>query len=65
MDGFALMFWVAVGGLVLLVAAGGVEWLLSRPDRRWLKRLHDQERARTAWQSRVMIDQCFFKQEDK
>jgi len=64
-DGLALMFWVFVGMGVALIAAGGVEWILSRPDRRWLKRLHDQERARIAWQSRVILDQCFYKQEDK
>ena len=63
MDGFALMFWVAVGGLVLLVAAGGVEWLLSRPDRRWLKQLRQLERARVSWDARCVRDQCFYKGE--
>ena len=47
-NGFALLFWVLVGLFAMLVAAGGVEWLLSRPDRRWLKRLHMIERGRAA-----------------
>lgn len=60
-DGFALLFWFAVGGLVLLVAAGGLEVLLSRPSRRWIKRLHELERARIAWQARVVAEQHFWR----
>lgn len=63
-DGMALMFWVGVAGIAVLVAAGGVEWLLSRPDRRWIKRLHELERARVDWQARVVASQCFYKQDD-
>lgn len=62
-DGLALMFWVAVGGLVLVVAAGGIERLLGRPDRRWIRRLQELERARCDWQARVIRDQSFFKGE--
>lgn len=61
-DGMALMFWVAVGGLVLLVLAGGLEWLFSRPDRRWIKQLRELEHARVAWQARVIRDQCFWRE---
>jgi len=62
-DGIALMFWVLVGMGVALVAAGGVEWLLSRPSRRWVRRLRQLERARTDWRSRVVASQAFFKED--
>jgi hypothetical protein len=60
-DGMALMFWVLVAMGVFLAAAGGVEWLLSRPDRRWIRRLRQLEAARCDWQARVIRDQCFYK----
>jgi hypothetical protein len=60
-DGMALMFWVFVGMAVALVAAGGVEWLLSRPGRRWLRQLHQLERARVSWQAKVIADQHFWR----
>lgn len=63
-DGVALMFWVFVGVAVMLVAAGGVEWLLSRPDRRWLRKLHELERARLDWSARCIESQCFYKRDD-
>ena len=62
-DGLALLFWVFVAIAVMLVAAGGVEWLLSRPDRRWLKQLRQLERARVSWDARCVRDQCFYKGE--
>ena len=45
-DGFALLFWVGLLGVVILVAAGAVEWALSRPDRRWIRRLRRIEAGR-------------------
>jgi peptidoglycan/LPS O-acetylase OafA/YrhL len=59
-DGMALAFWVCLGLFVLLVAAGGVEWFLTRPSRRWLRRLQELERARVDWQARVVREQCFY-----
>ena len=60
-DGIALAFWLLLGLAAVLIAAGGVERLLSRPDRRWLKRLHELERARIAWQARCIENQCFYR----
>lgn len=62
-NGMALAFWICVGVFAFLVAAGGVEWLLTRPSRRWVRRLRELERARVSWQARVVADQCFFKGE--
>lgn len=59
MDGLALMFWMAVIGIAALVAAGGVEWALSRPDRQWIRRLRALERARDDWRERVVSEQRF------
>lgn len=47
-DGFALLFWAGLAGFVILVIAGGIEWLLSRPSRQWIRRLHQIERGRAA-----------------
>lgn len=58
-----LMFWMGLLGIAILVAAGGVEWLLSRPSRRWLKRLRGIERARLDWQARCIENQCFYRSE--
>ena len=60
-DGFALAFWLGVGLLVFLVAAGAIERVLSRPDRRWVRRLHELERARCDWRARVVASQNFWK----
>ena len=62
-DGIALVFWMAVLGLVILVAAGVVESALSRPSRGWIRRLRKLDRARVRWASMVVADQCFYKQE--
>lgn len=62
-DGMALMFWMLVAMFVFLVAAGGIEWLMSRPDRRWIRRLRELEAARCDWRARVVAGQCFYKQE--
>jgi hypothetical protein len=56
-----LLFWVFVGLFAFLVAAGGVEWILSRPDRSWVRRLHSLERARCDWQARVVASQNFWR----
>lgn len=61
-DGMALMFWVFVGMAIALVAAGGIEWTLSRPDRRWIRRLQQLERAKLDWQARMIRDQCFWRE---
>lgn len=61
-DGLALLFWVGLAGIAVLVAAGGLEWLLSRPDRRWLRRMRDLERARIDWAARCVRDQAFWKE---
>jgi hypothetical protein len=55
------MFWVFVGLAVFLVAAGGVEWILSRPDRRWVRRLRSIERARADWAARCIEEQSFWR----
>lgn len=47
-DGIALAFWICVGLFVLLVAAGGIEWFLTRPSRTWLRRLRSLEAGRRA-----------------
>jgi hypothetical protein len=62
-DGLALMIWVLLAIGVLLAAAGSVEWLLSRPSRRWIRKLRELERARLDWSARVIAGQCFWKQE--
>ena len=58
-------YWLAipVALLAAFVFAGWVEWVLSRPSRRWLKHLRDLERARVAWEASVIETQVFFKQE--
>lgn len=52
-------------GLILVVLlACVVPWLaaeLARPSRRWLRRLHQQERARLDWQARCIENQCFYR----
>lgn len=56
--------WLALLCLWLsLLLLGGVciEIWINRP--RWLRRLHSQERARVAWQAKVIADQAFFKRE--
>ena len=61
----AAFWWLALltGFLVLLVVpAIVVEWLLSRPDRRWLRQIHDLEAARHDWRARVIRDQCFWRE---
>ena len=62
-DGIALVFWMSVVGLVIVVLAGGIEAMLSRPSRRWIRRLREIERARARWAAMVIEDQCFYKQE--
>lgn len=58
-------YWLAILVVILgaFVFAGWVEWILSRPSRRWLKHLRDVERARVAWAARVIETQVFWKQE--
>jgi hypothetical protein len=60
-DGIALAFWLFVGLAVFLVAAGGLEWLHSRPDRRWIRRLQRLERARVDWAARCIEQQSFWR----
>ena len=62
-DGIALVFWMAVLGLVIVVLAGGIEAIFARPSRRWIRRLRDIERARARWAAMVVADQCFYKQD--
>lgn len=62
-DGMALMFWAFLGLFVFLVAAGVIERLMSRPGRRWIRRLRELERARIAWQARCIENQCFYRSE--
>lgn len=45
-DGVALMLWVLLGVLALLAAAGGIEWMLSRPSREWLRSIRRGEVSR-------------------
>ena len=61
-DGIALAFWLLLGLGAVLIAAGAVERVLSRPDRRWLKRLRELEHARIDWRARVIRDQCFWRE---
>ena len=60
-DGIALAFWIFLALFCVLVGAGAIEWMLSRPSRRWLRRLRDIERARIDWQARVIQDQSFWR----
>ena len=60
-DGIAMLFWAGLAGLVFLVAAGAVEWVLSRPSRAWVRRLRDLERARSDWRSRVVAGQTVWR----
>lgn len=62
-DGMALMFWVLLGLFAFLAAAGGIEWLMSRPDRRWIRRLREIEAARCDWRARCIENQCFYRSE--
>jgi peptidoglycan/LPS O-acetylase OafA/YrhL len=58
-DGFALLFWAGVAGLVIVVAAGGVEWLLSRPSRRWIRRLQRIQAGRARQEAEFIASNCF------
>ena len=60
-DGLALMVWLGLFGLVFGFAALAVEHLFNRPSRRWVRRLHELERARCDWRARVVASQNFWK----
>lgn len=63
MDGFALLFWFGLAAIVLLVAAGSLERIFTRPNRRWIRRLRELEAAKVDWAARIVASQCFYKQE--
>lgn len=55
-----------VGLILVVILACVVPWLLAeltRPSRRWLKRLRGIERARLDWQARCIENQCFYRSE--